>query len=95
MTALQTYLAKSGTGTIVVWGSPGASPAPDPGASTLVVPVGLTASALYDVRVATTLSPGRTPEAFPTDTGANLMKHGITLSVPPEEGAAFVTLLKR
>jgi hypothetical protein len=93
--ALQSYDAKTGTGTIVVW-TP-ADAAPDAAEPTLarVVPVGLTASALYDVLVATNLSPGRVPQALPAESGANLMSGGIPLSLPPGEGAAIVTLVKR
>ena len=94
VSALECYDAKTGTGTIVVW-VPGGASGPTAASTAHVVPVGLTSSALYDVHVATDLAPGRSPEALPTDSGANLMSGGISLSLPPGEGAAIVTLTKR
>ncbi len=94
VSAVESYDAKTGTGTIVVWSPPGAAPSGS-SATTRVVPVGLTASALYDVSVSTNLTPGRTAQALPTDTGANLMSGGISLGLPFPNGAAIVTLTKR
>jgi hypothetical protein len=93
--AVESYEPKSGAGTIVVWSRPGAAPAPGTNAAARVVPVGLSASALYDVAVSTSLPTVRAPQALPTDTGANLMSGGITLGIAPEDGAALVTLTKR
>jgi alpha-galactosidase len=95
VSALECYNTKTGTGTIVVWVPGGASASTAATSAVHVVPVGLTSSALYDVHVATDLSPGRDPQALPTDSGANLMSGGISLSMPPAEGAAIVTLTKR
>ena len=97
ISAVESYEAKSGTGTIVVW-APASAPSSNPGAAvaaTRVLPVGLTASALYDVFVATDLSPGRAAQMLVTDSGANLMSGGITLNLPPGESAAIITLTKR
>ena len=94
--SVESYDPKTGTGTIVVWSAPGtAVPAPGANAATRVLPVGLTATALYDVAVSTSLSAARAPQVLPTDTGANLMSGGITLGIAPADGAAFVTLTKR
>ncbi|MEO8054444.1 MAG: glycoside hydrolase family 36 protein [Acidobacteriota bacterium] len=93
--AVESYESKSGAGTIVVWSAPGAAPATGTNAAARVLPVGLTASALYDVSVSTNLSNARAPQALPTDTGANLMSGGITLGIAPVDGAALVTLTKR
>jgi hypothetical protein len=93
--AVESYDAKSGVGTVVVWAQPAAPPGPSSGAATRVLPVGLTASALYDVLVATTLAPGRAAQALPTETGASLMNSGISVPLPSAEGAAIVTLVKR
>jgi hypothetical protein len=91
--AVESYDSKTGMGTIVVW-------APSNATSTAVMsahfhPVGLTASALYDVSVSTNLPAARAPQALPTETGANLMSAGITVALAPTDGAAIVTLTKR
>jgi alpha-galactosidase len=83
--AVESYDAKTGAGTIVVWGA----------STTRIVPVGLDASALYDLSVCTNLSAVRAPQALPTETGANLMSAGIALRLAPTDGAALVTLTKR
>jgi alpha-galactosidase len=93
ISAVESYDVKTGTGTIVVWSAPGTASASN--ATTHVHPVGLTASALYDVTVRSNLPAARAPEALPTDTGANLMSAGITLGISPADGAAVVTLTKR
>ena len=95
VSAVESYDAKTGGGTIVVWSPPGSTPAATPSAGTRIVPIGLTSAALYDVAVSTDLSPARAPQALPADTGANLMSAGITLGIAPADGAAIVTLTKR
>jgi hypothetical protein len=93
--AVESYESKTGTGTIVAWSAPGTAPAPGTNATVRVLPVGLTASALYDVAVSTNLPSARAPQLLPTDTGTNLMSAGITLGIAPADGAAVVTLTKR
>jgi alpha-galactosidase len=90
--AVESYEPRTGVGVLTVWGP--SSPAAKTGV-VKVVPVGLTSSALYDLSVTTGLSPAHAPQAVLTDTGANLMNGGIALSLPSEEGAAIVTLVKR
>jgi hypothetical protein len=93
VTAVESYDAKAGVGTIVVWTAAAVAAGATP---VRVVPAGLSASALYDVSVnGIGLVASRAPQMFPTETGATLMSAGITLPGPPAHGAAFVTLTKR
>jgi alpha-galactosidase len=90
--AVESYDAKTGAGTIVVWAP---STATTGAAATRIVPVGLNASVIYDLSVSTNFSAVRAPQALPTETGANLMSAGITLELAPTDGAAIVTFTKR
>jgi alpha-galactosidase len=90
--AIESYDAKTGKGVIAVWGAPGPASGAAP---TRILPAGLTASALYDVAVSTSLGGVKGPQALPVDTGANLMSGGIALPLAPTEGAAVVTLTRR
>ena len=90
--AVESYDAKTGAGTIVVWAP---STATTGAAATRIVPVGLNASVIYDLSVSTNFSAVRAPQALPTETGANLMSAGITLGLAPTDGAAIVTFTKR
>jgi hypothetical protein len=93
VSVFESYDAKTGSAAIVVWAPTDATPKAN--ATTKIVPVGLTGTALYDVTVSTDLSPARTPLALPADTGANLMSGGLALSLSPADGAALVVLTKR
>jgi alpha-galactosidase len=88
--AVESYDARTRAGTIVAWGAQNATP--NVTSATRVLPVGLAASALYDVSVSMSLSTARALQALPTETGANLMSTGIMLGLPPTGGAALVTL---
>jgi alpha-galactosidase len=93
--AVESYDAKTGAGTIVLWGAQNATSNAAANATARILPFGLAASALYDVSVSTALPDARAPEALPTETGANLMSAGITLGLAPTDGAALVALTKR
>jgi alpha-galactosidase len=93
--ALESYDAKTGTGAIAVFTPPAAAPGSAPAAPDRVVPAGLAASALYDVSVSTGPAGARAALVLPAETGASLMKSGLTLSLAPTDGAAVVTLTRR
>jgi alpha-galactosidase len=93
--AVESYDAATGAGTMTLWGASNPTPGGSATATAHLLPVGLAASALYDVSVSTTLPDARASQPPLTETGANLMSAGIAVSLVSTDGAAIVTLTTR